>query len=137
VILGYRPEEDRALPPESGAWLAILFVLVTFSSLVVGSAFLSARAYHDRGSRQQAHVDARTIQAVAEKYVIDHPGRCPTMLVLRDEKEISPSSIITDPWGATYTIECLGDDVVVRSAGPDGKPNTPDDLVAPEPSTAL
>jgi hypothetical protein len=91
------------------------------------------------GYKNQARIDARTIHPIAEKYVVDHPGVCPTLELLKAEKEISAASKITDPWDRAYKIRCLGgavDDVTVISLGCDGIEGTTDDVVVPEPPEA-
>jgi hypothetical protein len=128
--LGYLPDDDG--PPASTAWIAALFVFAGMSTMLVAVAVL-ASGEQVMSKRRQAQFDARTIHAVAEKYVVDHPDRCPTVALLQDEKEISPASVITDPWGIVYTVECHGDDIVVRSAGPDRVANTVDDVTARSP----
>lgn len=40
-------------------------------------------------------------------------------------------SVIDDPWGHPYELERAGDDVRVRSAGPDGRAHTDDDVTEP------
>ena len=37
-----------------------------------------------------------------------------------------------DPWGGDYTLVWTGVNPVVRSHGPDGEPNTKDDVIYPE-----
>jgi hypothetical protein len=77
----------------------------------------------------------------------EHKGACPTVdqLVAGHAIEVDPDlhrgkshpgkvGVIpgtADPWGNAFRIDCAAADVHVRSAGPDGKMDTNDDVVAP------
>jgi hypothetical protein len=109
-------------------------------AVILGSVFLfflAVRALalpkYLTAQRSQAKIDARTLLPVADKWRSDHPHEdCPTPERLRSEREISSSSKLTDPWDHPYVIECEAASVAVRSAGPDGKLHSPDDIVVPE-----
>lgn len=45
----------------------------------------------------------------------------------------APSEIFFDPWGGPYVVESAANPPAVRSAGPDGRLDTSDDVVAPVP----
>jgi len=77
--------------------------------------------------RSQAKNDVSAILPVADKWVADHPGQCPTMKRLRDDKELSAGSKLTDPWDRTYRIECQ-ESIAVISDGPDRRAGTADDI---------
>ena len=73
---------------------------------------------------------ARETRQGISMFLIDH-NRCPT----RDDlagKYVSPRSLV-DPWGTSITFHCDGDDIVVRSAGPDRVFHTADDITEGEP----
>ncbi len=61
-------------------------------------------------------------------YKNDHPGQCPTTEQLQAEGFLDRSRATTDGWGRPFHVECNGDDVVVRSDGPDGRAGTEDDI---------
>ena len=48
--------------------------------------------------------------------------------------ELSEAGVIdsgrrtTDAWDNPFVVECDGDDIIVRSNGPDGQPGTEDDI---------
>ena len=72
---------------------------------------------------------AQTRQGIST-FLIDN-NRCPT----RDDlagQYVSPGSLV-DPWGTSITFHCAGDDIVVRSAGPDRVFHTADDVTEGEP----
>lgn len=45
--------------------------------------------------------------------------------------EAAFAEVVDDPWGNRYVLERDGEDVRVRSLGPDGRPGTDDDIVYP------
>lgn len=54
-------------------------------------------------------------------------GRCPTRKELL--VHVPPSELV-DPWWTSVTFHCTGDDIVVRSAGPDRVFHTADDITS-------
>lgn len=42
-----------------------------------------------------------------------------------------PGEVLTDYWGHRFHVAMKRDDLVVWSNGPDGKENTPDDIISP------
>jgi general secretion pathway protein G len=112
--------------------IEILIVLAIVGLIAGGVAVVAVPKYQE-SQKNQAKIDARTIHPVAEKYRIDHPGEpCPTVELLRDKKELSAASKITDPWDTPYKIVCTDDDTSVVSFGPDKKEGTGDDIRIPE-----
>jgi hypothetical protein len=86
--------------------------------------------------RTKAEVDAKAIYNAAKLFKINN-GRIPTMadLTTPDAKGKSYlASISRDPWDCDYVLrELERGRFEVRSAGPDGKLDTADDVVAPSP----
>lgn len=67
--------------------------------------------------------------AAAVKIATD--GACPTASSLVDGHAVNEKITATDPWGTPYAITCQDDDVRVRSAGPDQRLDTADDITVP------
>lgn len=57
-------------------------------------------------------------------------GACPAIAQLKADRALEPMAEEKDAWVHPFTLECTESEVVVASAGPDGKWNTPDDLAA-------
>lgn len=60
------------------------------------------------------------------------------MVSIREDLASNPANVIgehppsrRDPWATPYRITIVGTNIEVRSAGPDGKFGTPDDISAP------
>ena len=76
----------------------------------------------------QTRTDSQTVASAAMQYLIDNPGEgCPTVEQLAGGY-LSASTRLKDAWDNDFTVECSGDDVIVRSAGPDGSMGTEDDI---------
>jgi general secretion pathway protein G len=116
-----------------GVTLIEILIVLAIVGLIAGGVAVVAVPKYQESQKNQAKIDARTIHPVAEKYRVDHPGEpCPTVELLRDKKELSAASKITDPWDTPYKILCGDEDVSVMSLGPDKKEGTNDDIRIPE-----
>jgi general secretion pathway protein G len=116
-----------------GVTLIEILIVLAIVGLIAGGVAVVAVPKYAEAQKKQAQTDARTIHPAAEKYRVDHPGeQCPTVELLREKKELSQASKITDPWDTPYKIFCGDDDVAVMSFGPDKKEGTPDDIRIPE-----
>lgn len=119
-----------------GVTLIEILIVLAIVGLIAGGVAVVAVPKYQESQKNQAKIDARTIHPVAEKFRVDHPGdSCPTVETLRDKKELSAASKITDPWDTPYKIICTDEDVYVLSAGPDKKEGTNDDIKIPESAT--
>jgi general secretion pathway protein G len=116
-----------------GVTLIEILIVLAIVGLIAGGVAVVAVPKYQESQKNQAKIDARTIHPVAEKYRVDHPGdQCPTVELLREKKELSAASKITDPWDTPYKIICGDDDVAVLSLGPDKREGTADDIRIPE-----
>lgn len=116
-----------------GVTLIEILIVLAIVGLIAGGVAVVAVPKYQEAQKKQAQTDARTIHPAAEKYRVDHPGEpCPTVELLREKKELSAASKITDPWDTPYKILCGDDDIAVLSMGPDKKEGTADDIRIPE-----
>ena len=116
-----------------GVTLIEILIVLAIVGLIAGGVAVVAVPKYAEAQKKQAQTDARTIHPAAEKYRVDHPGeQCPTVELLREKKELSQASKITDPWDTPYKILCGDEDVAVMSFGPDKKENTADDIRVPD-----
>lgn len=53
---------------------------------------------------------------------------CPSITQLQRDEVLSRSARAEDPWGNRFRILCTNDGIQVRSAGGDGRFETPDDI---------
>lgn len=117
--------------------LVLALLVVPLLVPVAFVTFATRTACGCTAPRGQARIDVRTLAPVAEKWRIDHDGRCPTVRTLLQDGEIRSSSKITDPWGMPYEILCDADSPRVVSSGPDRRLGNEDDVDGSEPSRSL
>jgi hypothetical protein len=129
-----RPSNDRASSRRQRAFIALAAAVV-----VLGAAALSipGRLYRTSHRKEIAlansRAEARSIQGRAVMWRSAHPLSCPTLTDLGRSDE-------HDAWQSPYVVECQALRVtldntaytIVRSAGPDGRYLTEDDVVYPQ-----
>lgn len=105
--------------------IMIVVVIMALMATAVGVAVLPRL----KAARiTQTRTDAQTVSSAAMQYLIDNPGEgCPTVEQLAGGY-LSASTRLKDAWDNDFHIECSGDEVTVRSAGPDGNMGTEDDI---------
>ncbi len=76
-----------------------------------------------------SEADAAQILSAAQTFHVQHTG-CPTLSSLKEEEFLSRNARGDDAWGNRFRISCKDGELAVSAAGPDGKPNTADDIRA-------
>ena len=100
---------------------AVLAVLAAVTAVVVARA--------GTGDEHTGAIDAgRRVQAAAEAWQSENSDGCPSITQLVEEGRLESDAPTDDPWGNRYRIVCEGAHATVRSAGPDRRPGTPDDV---------
>jgi hypothetical protein len=83
--------------------------------------------------RPRPETGARVIRGATQNWrAANKTAPCPTVPDLVLDGELDSAAELTDPWGAAYKITCEGDEIFVRSLGPDGREHSPDDIVVPK-----
>ena len=103
-------------------------VALTWASAAFGVMALADNAfvsYRCPSLTRTAKLRIREVQSALAQYQIDQ-NRCPTPGDLIDEIR-HPGSLV-DPWSTSIAYWCHGEDVEVRSAGPDKLFSTDDDI---------
>jgi type II secretory pathway pseudopilin PulG len=109
--------------------LAISVTGIALLAVGGGFFFSSTRAQADS---DQAVTSAQRVLSAAEDWQGTEGARgCPTLSQLQHERFLPQEATVEDPWGNRFKIQCSAQDVQVRSAGPDGKTNTEDDVRVP------
>ena len=83
-----------------------------------------------RDGKESSRADAAQIQTAAKAFRAQHTDGCPTLSSLQEEQFLSRSARGDDAWGNRFRISCQDGEIEVTSSGPDGKPNTTDDIHA-------
>lgn len=71
---------------------------------------------------------ARQLLAAAEGWKSEHSDGCPTISQLVEDGKLDESDRTDDAWGNRFRIVCDGSSTSVRSAGPDRRAGTADDM---------
>jgi general secretion pathway protein G len=79
----------------------------------------------------EAVKDAGRILSAVQEWRRENGKGCPTLSQLVEEKQLSQSARMDDPWGERYRVRCTDDEVTVVSPGQDHQPNTSDDIRVP------
>lgn len=104
--------------------LAIIVIL----GLVAFVTLLAIRPLPCGSRVQTAKIDISAIRTAALLYRVQFPTDCPNMKRLIEVGFIEQRVGTTDPWDREYIVKCDEDAVTVTSAGPDGLPDTDDDV---------
>jgi len=109
-------------------------ILAAILAIFVGSSLDPPDLHGDAVLHELARAHAAELLDAARLYRLEH-GRWPDLeqLTERDSRGVPYLATLPhDPWDHDYAIrELRGDRCQVRSCGPDGEPDTGDDIVAP------
>ncbi|HEX7672400.1 MAG TPA: hypothetical protein VF395_22555 [Polyangiaceae bacterium] len=104
---------------------------LTVVAVLAGVTALTAVvvAHTEAGEAPGVAVDAaRQVLAATEAWQTEHGDGCPTLSELVEDGRLDSDARTDDAWGNRFRIICDGPRTTVRSAGPDGRAGTPDDL---------
>ena len=96
--------------------------------LVALTAVLALRPPPCGSRKQTAKIEIAALRTAAWIYTAEHPDLCPDLDRLVEAGVLADHRRTTDPWGNDYLIECEGGETIVSSNGPDGLPDTEDDI---------
>lgn len=112
---------------EEGMTLVEIMIVVVIMALIATAVAVAVLPARERANVQATRSDVSTVRAAAENYVLENTGDCPNMENLVGEY-LSRSARSEDAWGNAFQIECSGNEIIVRSAGPDGQMGSEDDI---------
>lgn len=98
-----------------------------FAALLAASAVVVSYAGAEEMPGQSVDA-ARQLLSAAEGWQSEHAEGCPTISQLVEDGKLSASDRTDDAWGNRFRIVCDGASTSVRSAGPDRRPGTADDM---------
>ena len=120
------------LRPKVRPWLLPYVLWVSVGVASVGCDEPSA---DPRSEEAVLRSDMRSIQTAAEAYRAQR-GECPPAVLDIVLEGLAPAAPNLDPWGREFQLSCEDGRVSVRSAGPDGRWDSDDDVLTvgnPEP----
>ncbi len=119
----------RRRAARSGMTLVEIMIVVIIMALIATAVGVAVLPALGRARVNQTRSDAQAVRSAVLLYLGQEPGAdCPTMDELVEAGTIDRSRRTTDAWDHPFVIECDGDDILVRSNGPDGQPGTEDDV---------
>jgi len=122
---------SRARWLKIGRWAALIagaLLLLTFLSVMPVRLLFEVSDSEIARAKCMEYRDAAVTWAKVRGAL---PTRLEDMEVPLLPGEIEFIEMMDDPWGHPYELERDGDDVRVRSAGPDGRTHTGDDISVP------
>lgn len=123
--------------PRRARGYSLLEILVVLSiiGLLTAAVGYALFGHFTKARVETTRQNALKIRSAVVMYRMNHAGDdCPTMETLLGDQILDSASRQTDAWDKPFAITCdERGEVRVSSAGPDGKPGTADDIVAPLP----
>ena len=102
--------------------------LAIFVLVMILLAWTPCRCCH-QSPISSTRTDAQSVRSAAVMFVSENPGGpCPVVDDLTRGGYLDRSRRTYDAWEHPFIILCEGDDILVRSAGPDGDRFTADDI---------
>jgi len=115
-----------------GFSLIEILVAVAILSLLAGVAVPAAMRQYSKSRVDSALLNAQGFRNATNAWKLHtNSDDCPTPTRLIDDRMLDRGASPRDPWGNDFAIECDDGGVTVKSAGPDRRPGTADDIIAP------
>lgn len=119
---------------QRGVTLVEVLIVVAIMAMLAGGVAFAILPRMQETRIKSARQGAKQLVAMVESWRLDNPEGCPSVSQLKKDKYLSKTASSEDPWGTTFEITCEGDDIQVRSAGPDKQAGTKDDIQEPKSS---
>lgn len=128
--IGRTVVELKKLKQPHGMTLVEIMIVVTIMASIAGVVGVFVFGALDRSNIREAEIQMNNLQQSIETYATDNNGQLPDSLgELTQGSYPYMEEIPEDPWGNDYSYEVQGrHDYELCSAGPDGTPNTEEDV---------
>lgn len=123
--------KSRSRHPARGYSLLEILIAVAIVAMVSAGIAVAVASHHRTAQRKTAQSEAQVIRGAAQLFRLDSPGECPSVGALIQAEMLDEGLRTKDPWGSEYRVSCGDRQVTVRSAGPDQKSGTEDDIEVP------
>jgi general secretion pathway protein G len=121
-----------------GFTLTEIMLVLVIISILAGLVVVSTSGMLGSAKKKAAATEVQKLSQFVNQYMLV-VGSLPTKLSDLHEKpsnlanannwdQVSEKPIGPDPWGQEYVFTPSGETFEIRSNGPDGQPNTPDDI---------
>jgi len=119
----------RALAERGMSLIEIMIVVIIMAMIATGVAVAVIPRFQ-ASQIDAAKTDVAAIRTAAQLYMVQNPGKCPTVEDLKTERYLDKNKRLVDPWDKEFVINCDGDsgDLEVFSTGPDMQEGGDDDI---------
>jgi general secretion pathway protein G len=122
---------------ERGVTLVEVLIVVAIIAMVASGVAVFALPRFREAQVKSAETGARVIRgAIMNWQRVNNEVTCPTVAQLVQEKQLDSATTTVDPWNQEYVLQCVDDEVIVSSGGPDKKKGTQDDIRVPKGAVA-
>lgn len=116
---------------DKGMTLIEIMIVVTIMVAVMGLVGFNVMTASERANIDLAETQIKQLKQNCEAYQLYYkkwPESLDALVNTPDNREII-EEVPQDPWGMDYIFEKNGNSIKLYSSGPDGLPNTEDDIV--------
>lgn len=131
-LTALRPRQPGVHRAQRGVTLVEVLIVVAIMAMLAGGVAFAILPRMQETRIKTARQGAKQLVAMVESWRLENADGCPTVSQLKKDKYLSKTASSEDPWGTTFEIRCEGDDIHVRSAGPDKQSGTKDDIEEPK-----
>jgi general secretion pathway protein G len=117
-----------------GLTLVELVIVITIIGVLTAAISIGVMQAQKRANLGAAKTACNTVRQATMQWKAVHPGEdCPSVDILRKERDLDTGFNPKDPWGQLFKVNCDNDEITCTSNGPDKKEGTEDDIVVPQP----
>ena len=111
---------SRALTERGMTLIEIMIVVIIMAMIATGVAVAVIPQFNE-SRKNAAKSDVAAIRTAVQLYIVQNPGKCPTVEDLKEARVLDPKKRTVDPWENEFVINCNEDEPVVKSLGPNGQ----------------
>ncbi|HSY22282.1 MAG TPA: type II secretion system protein [Polyangiaceae bacterium] len=116
-----------------GLTLVELVIVITIIGVLTAAISIGVLQAQKRANMGAAATACNTVRQATMQWMAVHPGMdCPTVDILKTERDLDTGFSAKDPWGGLYKVTCDADEITCTSPGPDKKEGTEDDIHVPK-----
>jgi general secretion pathway protein G len=120
-----------------GLTLVELVIVITIIGVLTAAISIGVLQAQKRANMGAAKTACNTVRQATMQWMAVHPGQdCPSVDLLKTDKDLDTGFSAKDPWGGLYKVACDADEITCTSPGPDKKDGTDDDIHVPQADNA-